>query len=174
MFDILVLVIWVLSEWAPWAHRCRNTPDSTTSMVDQISTAIERYRADEGHHPGASITDPRVNVFPAVYEALVGRPPPHGLGGRSAPYLDKIRSGDIAVLDGDTYRPATPTERDDPDVAKYLLDRWGQPFWYRENRSKPAAPWQRNPRSFDIWSCGPDGINQTLLGVERSDDVGNW
>ncbi len=172
MFDLLVLVVFFLSEWASWLHRCR-TPDSTTSMVVQIITAIERYRADEGQYPGASITDPR-GAFPAVLEALIGRPPPDGLGGRSAPYLDKFRSMDIGVRDGDAFRPAEPWERDDPLVEKYLLDRWGQPFWYRENRSKPAAPWQRNPRSFDIWSCGPDGINQTLLGVERSDDVGNW
>jgi general secretion pathway protein G len=39
-------------------------------------------------------------------------------------------------------------------------DPWGNPFQYR-------CPGIHNPKTYDVWSLGPDGI-------ESSDDIGNW
>ena len=41
------------------------------------------------------------------------------------------------------------------------LDPWGSPYQY-------MFPGSRNPDSYDLWSCGPDGMNGT------EDDIGNW
>jgi general secretion pathway protein G len=41
------------------------------------------------------------------------------------------------------------------------LDPWGQPYQY-------MCPGRANPDTFDIWSVGPDGQDNT------ADDIGNW
>ncbi len=46
-----------------------------------------------------------------------------------------------------------------------LLDPWGNPFEYR-------SPGDVNEDSYDLWSRGPDGIDDG--GKEGSDDVKNW
>jgi len=48
-----------------------------------------------------------------------------------------------------------------PYVDKIPLDPWGNPYQYRN-------PGIHNPRGYDVWSFGPDGIDQT------PDDIGNW
>ena len=40
-------------------------------------------------------------------------------------------------------------------------DPWGRPYQY-------VAPGRHNPDSFDVWSLGPDGQDNT------ADDIGNW
>ncbi len=42
-----------------------------------------------------------------------------------------------------------------------LNDSWGTPYFYR-------SPGVHNPRSYDIWSAGPDRREGT------NDDIGNW
>jgi general secretion pathway protein G len=41
------------------------------------------------------------------------------------------------------------------------LDPWGRPYQY-------CCPGRMNPNSFDVWSMGPDGQDNT------ADDLGNW
>ncbi len=48
-----------------------------------------------------------------------------------------------------------------PVMEKLPIDPWGNAYAY-------VAPGVRNPRSFDVVSRGPDGIEGT------PDDVGNW
>lgn len=48
-----------------------------------------------------------------------------------------------------------------PYLDKPLEDPWGQPYRYRY----PSA---HNPKSYDIWSSGPDGVDGT------ADDICNW
>lgn len=48
-----------------------------------------------------------------------------------------------------------------PYLRNLPEDPWGNPYQYR-------APGTRNPRSYDIWSNGPDGQSGT------ADDIGNW
>ena len=42
-----------------------------------------------------------------------------------------------------------------------ILDPWGEPYQYR-------YPGVKNPRSYDLWSKGPDKTDGT------ADDIGNW
>ncbi len=44
-----------------------------------------------------------------------------------------------------------------------LCDAWGSPFWYR-------CPGTHNPQSYDLWSAGPNGVNELGGG----DDIANW
>jgi len=46
-----------------------------------------------------------------------------------------------------------------------LSDPWGNPFVY-------CAPGKFNKNGFDLYSAGPDGIDQG--GREDSDDIKNW
>jgi general secretion pathway protein G len=42
-----------------------------------------------------------------------------------------------------------------------LIDPWG-------NAYRIEAPGKHHPEGYDLWSSGPDGIDQT------TDDIGNW
>lgn len=86
------------------------------------------------------------------------------------------KAGDVKAED--TLK--SPTFRGKP----LYLDPWGQPFHYREWVSKPEAvkeQWSeaekgekqvRNTRHFQIWSNGPDRVNN--YGAKGSDDIKNW
>ena len=67
----------------------------------------------------------------------------------------------------------------DPEVDKYYLDPWSEPYFYRENKSKRTKEdWMLKRRGFDLWSVGPDGVNDACFGHpeedEEYDDIGNW
>lgn len=49
--------------------------------------------------------------------------------------------------------------------AEELKDPWGNPFEYR-------SPGQFNEDSYDLWSRGPDGVDDN--GRAGSDDIKNW
>lgn len=46
-----------------------------------------------------------------------------------------------------------------------LVDPWGSPFQY-------IQPGIRNRDGYDLWSAGPDRVNQ--VGVSGTDDIVNW
>ncbi len=66
-----------------------------------------------------------------------------------------------------------PEEVDNPNykgpyldgTIEELVDPWGNPYEYR-------SPGEVNEDSYDLWSWGPDGINDE--GKEGSDDIKNW
>jgi len=49
----------------------------------------------------------------------------------------------------------------DPVLKEPAIDPWNEPYQYR-------YPGVHNPRSFDLWSKGPDRQDGT------ADDIGNW
>jgi len=49
--------------------------------------------------------------------------------------------------------------------AEELRDPWGNPYEYK-------CPGQFNEENYDLWSRGPDGVDDR--GREGSDDVTNW
>ena len=53
------------------------------------------------------------------------------------------------------------TTGDDPIIASIPLDPWGNPYRY-------AYPGTHKPFKYDLWSFGPDGIENT------EDDIANW
>ncbi len=155
----------------------RATKSMAASTIATLNGALARFYSDHRFYPGTQVEDSDVkNSFPHLFEALLGERAPRGRGGRNAPYLD-IALKDIAVWDEEDqeFRRASLEERFDAEVPKFVLDPWGSPYWYRETRSRsPDSCLIRNRGSADIWSVGPDRENQTLAGVEDSDDLGNW
>ena len=61
-------------------------------------------------------------------------------------------------------------EVDDPDTPKYLLDAWGNPFIYRCNKNLPPEESMLNSRNFDLYSMGPNGIDEVILGSEEDSE----
>jgi general secretion pathway protein G len=45
------------------------------------------------------------------------------------------------------------------------LDPWGHPYVY-------ICPGVHNPKTFDLYSCGRDGVSRT--GGDDPDDINNW
>ena len=60
-------------------------------------------------------------------------------------------------------RPSGVEERNwrGPYIEELPNDPWDNPYQYR-------YPGQNNPRTYDVWSMGPDGVSGT------DDDIGNW
>ena len=68
----------------------------------------------------------------------------------------------------------TRKELHDPEIEKFILDSWGNPLIYRVNKGRRLEAIMLNRHGFDLYSTGPDGIDQTILGEEGGDDIGNW
>ncbi len=64
------------------------------------------------------------------------------------------------------------SERRNPEIPKYYLDYWRRPYVYRSNRSRPPGVFTRNADTFDIYSLGSNGEDETARG-EDGDDIGN-
>ncbi len=143
-----------------------------SSDVNNLMTQVKRYYQDTGKYPGTEYADGD-NAFPALFEALFDERPPRGKGGPSAPYME-YRQKDVFVEGDDgTFRQADRDELFDPKVKKYMIDPYGEPYVYRENKSRARTPYMKSPQSVDIYSVGPDGIDQTIEG-EEGDDIGSW
>ena len=147
------------------------------------TTAITSYRTDEGRYPGSGRrVDAATNHLPVMIQALTDDPPPEGDGGTSAPYVDLeferivVRAGENEGADGTEWRRATLGEIRDARVEKFYLDPFGQPYVYRCNRGQRVAEFMRLHRKFDLYSLGPNGVDDTASGapIDASDDVGNW
>ncbi|MEC9476085.1 MAG: prepilin-type N-terminal cleavage/methylation domain-containing protein [Planctomycetota bacterium] len=159
---------------------------SATSTISSIGAALNAYNRDEGVYPAwdLKVDDSELedfNAFPVLYENIAGERPPEGKGGRNSPYVD-LDNEMIAVVDleyeGEFIRPGRD-DLFDPDVEKFYLDPWMEPFRYRENDSKRRKEdWMIKRSGFDLWSIGPDGDNAACFGLpdegEEYDDIGNW
>jgi predicted O-methyltransferase YrrM len=141
--------------------------------VSALQTALETYVLDEGCYPGIDReAPPERNDFPRLLNVLLGPPAPAGPGGRSAPYI-KLRAEGVVVKTAQGYCQAAAKDLADPKIEKYYLDPWGNPYVYRANKGKPAQKHMKNPAKADLYSLGPDGVDQTIRG-EAGDDIGNW
>lgn len=157
------------------ARQGANTAMAKTT-ISSMATALDRYVQDEGEYPGMELeADGDRNDFSLLYTALFGTPRPKGGGGRNAPY-STVPEDNIWIYDDaiGQYRAAERRERLDDDIEKFLMDPWGEPYVYRANKGKDRAEYEfmHNP-DFDLYSVGPDGIDQTQEG-EDGDDLGNW
>jgi general secretion pathway protein G len=54
-----------------------------------------------------------------------------------------------------------PNKWNGPYIEAIPPDPWGNPYQY-------LCPGMHRPDSYDVWSCGPDGLSGT------EDDIGNW
>jgi prepilin-type N-terminal cleavage/methylation domain-containing protein len=146
-----------------------------------LVTGIKGFHSDMGFYPAFAkqCEDDEVeefNAFPELYEALCGED--KKIAGKNAPYAD-FKAENLMVEDEDDlaigYSKATNDDIYDPDIKKFYIDPWGKPYVYRENASKKRRDWMVKPKSFDVWSCGPNGQNEACYGTdELGDDIGNW
>ncbi len=142
------------------------------TFISTLSGQLEHYYQDMGRYPGAEFKDGE-NAFPALFEALFGERPPRGRGGDSAPYMELHREDVLVAGEDGAYRHAAFAEIEDPAVAKYIQDPWGNPYVYRENRSRPPRDYFVRRGKADLYCLGKDGIDQTIRR-EKGDDIGNW
>ncbi len=148
----------------------------TVSEISSLKSAVESYNQDEGEYPAQrKKTSGDDNHFPTLFNALFGERRPKGPGGRNAPYMD-LKQDKVVVYDDniEEYRPAKRKEIYNSKIEKYLLDAWGNPLIYRSNKGRKFDDFMRNRYTVDIYSTGPDGIDQTSEGEDESDDIGNW
>ena len=102
-----------------------------------------------------------------LFQALLGDTDGRGAG-RNSPYID-VPVDNIVVLDGvsNRLRQATCGERLDARRDKYVLDPWGEPYWYRARAKSTGAEAQL---ILELWSTGPDRENQHLK-AQPGDDI---
>lgn len=144
--------------------------------VSSMSQALEQFVQDEAEYPGMTEkADPERNDFPLFFDAIFGDRRPAGPGGRSAPYT-RYEEAKVVVFDPDTelYRVATREEIHDRKTKKFLMDPWGNPYWYRCNKGKEFADHVHNQYGADIYSWGLNEKDDTVEPGEKSDDIGNW
>jgi prepilin-type N-terminal cleavage/methylation domain-containing protein len=173
--------------------RCSARVALAETEVSGFRMAISRYSVDQGRLPGVEIRSIEVddNQFPLLINALVGDRPPDGSAGIGSPYVtldrDRIvvrvdereRSRDRDADDGDSeasepYRRARSSEIGDARVEKHYLDPFGRPYVFRCNKGKKSRAWMRNRKGYDLYSLGPNGEDETILGddaAEESDDI---
>ena len=115
----------------------------TKAEIATMEAALESYKNDNGTYP-TTLTN-RVFAYtnsPAVYKALVGGPKQYF-----------------------TFKPyqILPSTSNGNDTN--IIDAFGKPYNYY---CYPGAADQTNQVTFDLWSYGPDGQNDT------ADDIVNW
>ncbi|TWT67007.1 Type II secretion system protein G precursor [Posidoniimonas polymericola] len=74
------------------------------------------------------------------------------------------------------HYPEKLEELIDKPSDKTLAERWRGPYLNKstmpvdpwDNEYKIAQPGKHNPDTYDVWSMGPDGDDQS------DDDIGNW
>jgi len=147
----------------PAAAAASTSSGSTRASIARIVDGLTYYFGKTGKYPGEGV--PRQeNSFPLLFDALC-RPLEDG------ERIMAFREHEVLVMDevdGD-YRPATEGEIADPRVPKLLADAWGRPFIYRYLGREPKPP-GFDATAFILYSMGPDGIDQTILG-EEGDDI---
>ena len=146
------------------ANERANEVQAKTFVVG-CKDALEQYFTDTGTFPGFGMeADEDRNDFPVLWRALMH-------DGR-VEYLEGIQKDKIVVEDPDSqegYRPATQDELDDREVEKYVLDPWLNPYVYRCNLGLKPREWMEN-KKYDIYSLGPNGEDDTILGEEAEND----
>jgi hypothetical protein len=84
-----------------------------------------------------------------------------------------LKEENVAVWDTDlqAYRRALRPELQDDRTPKYILDPFDQPYVFRATREAGKAGCRRG---FDLYSLGPNGIDDVAAGSEDPDDIGQW
>ena len=123
----------------------RAATNRAQAEIAEMNRALEAYMLDLGQYPtssvvrGTSTTDALTNSWLLFTQ----------LAATGSKYITFSKG---------QYRVSA--------LGTFLVDPFGNPYnYYRLN---PATNAQRNRVSFDLWSYGPDGLNNT------PDDVTNW
>lgn len=125
------------------------------SMIASLEIAIGMYHSDTGVYPTDDAGSGCTNLYTELVNgtAFAGANPWHG------PYME--------FKDSDLNNPVTPT---------YVKDPYGYAYNYAIMNKAPAPPviWG-NINSYNLWSKGPDGLDNSIDGDNNyGDDIYNW
>ncbi|MBI1884504.1 MAG: type II secretion system protein GspG [Chlamydiae bacterium] len=137
----------------------------TQSMIDSITTAFKQYRTDFGAYPlddtipnvsGGSPTSAECIYYYSAASFVAGENADEITAGPYMEYRQKDEgtSTQSADMDGDGASD---------DSIFPVVDAWGNSLIYIE-------PGTHNTNSFDIYSYGPDGADDS----GGDDDIVNW
>lgn len=130
-------------------------------IQDESSSALEAIKRREEENADPFSPPPAVRVETARRAVLAG-----GVIDMSIQRF-RLRMGRLpSSLDELVHPPRnlSPTQRwDGPYInnPRLIVDPWDRAYQYQ-------SPGAHNPSGYDIWSQGPDGLDQT------DDDIGNW
>ena len=166
-------------------------PRSAKAIIERLKLALSNYESDYGDYPPTSLADldQGSNGLNDGIESLVRC---LSTTEKSGPYYD-FPEKDLDNLDGDTVRENFNRSYFKAAQAFEYLDPWGNPYIYFHNRDYekpeevgrytlggkkvPCVPGCSEKteqyhgfNTFQIWSCGPDGVNQGGGG----DDINSW
>ena len=127
-------------------YHCEMAMNMAVAMLDRTQSADKEEM--RRIHVGGVVVDGMYHAL-TLYRAQIGAYPTTDEGLRAL-----------------VYRPSNDEVREhwagpyfsDPD---FLIDPWGNAYQY-------ACPAERGDRGYDLWSMGPDGVDNT------DDDIGNW
>lgn len=128
-----------------WTTDTHERIRETRILLDALQVAIDEYR---NRHPE--------NHFP---------PEDADDFGYTAELTDALAEAKLYFAE-DRYLSPHPLHG--RHAGPVLADSWGEALKYRVWAGKQDRTGARNPRTFDLWSAGPDGIFDT------DDDIGNW
>ncbi len=202
---VVILIIAILSSigvtvYTGQVERAKRA--ACKDIIRQLELAVNRYEVDVGQFPvsssgtlfAPSSTNPQVdsngNSLGCGYLQLCLRA---SLNGNVFSPVDSRWQGPYINFDDDKLGDITgaPVNSSLAKPQIQLLDPWGRPFYYIKWTDYPAFggterpvgdPFRDpetyyNPRSFQIFSKGPDGLTvespRGRRGTE-SDDVNNW
>jgi prepilin-type N-terminal cleavage/methylation domain-containing protein len=142
----------------------------TKSAITTFGNALAVFFSDKSYYPGYDVkTDEdeleEFNAFPVLFTTLYS-------GKKN--YIDDINYKSLVIMDydTDTYVEALTDDIEDKDVEKFYLDSYGAPIYYRENKQKKPQDWMIKKSSFDLWSIGPNGINEACYGLDATKEAG--
>jgi prepilin-type N-terminal cleavage/methylation domain-containing protein len=140
----------------------------TKQLIADFQKAIKQYELDTGVYPtmnpGKEMNEEQ--RYTCLFFFL-NDDKADGYGTKHSyfDFQDDIVVGGVSGIEGEgaeASEPGLPTGT--------VVDSWGQGIRFLEYKSirgdKP--PTAHNPKSYDIWSIGPDGIENT------KDDIGNF
>jgi general secretion pathway protein G len=137
---IIMILVGIVASASKYAmgKAARSRAQSEIAMME---TALESYKSDNGIYPtstGANRLDAKNNSA-SLY---------------------------VALTTPKTYMTFKVNQLQTQGGITYLLDPFGAPYNYYCTR--PLQADQQNKMSFDLWSYGPDGQDNTV------DDLMNW
>jgi hypothetical protein len=137
------------------------TPEAM-ALVDvmKFKHAIQQYVADGNEYPGMHERG-MDNMFPILYSALIGGSERGGRG----PYVSIDKDRLVVYENGRGYKQATIEDINDNLIPKYILDPWDKPYIYRLVKREKAGP------VIELYSCGPNGKDDSWSGTGKGDDV---
>ena len=122
------------------------------SEISMMENALESYKSDNGVYPPSTAIRSSGSGFPAgAIEISNSGSLYFALAGGTKVYM--------------TFKPNQLKTTTTPPVITYIVDPFGSSYNYYCNG---GAANQTNSATFDLWSYGPDGQNDT------GDDITNW